>query len=157
MMHILFVCTGNTCRSPMAEGIARTMIVARGLEAFAVQSAGTSAHPNAPASDGSLLVALEQGIDLSEHRAQELSHDLVHWADVVLTMGIPHRERAEVLGGAGKTYLLTAYSANSAEERPISDPFGGELDVYRATFAELQREIKAVLDRAVKERDQHST
>lgn len=155
-MHLLFVCTGNTCRSPLAEGIARELLANRKLEGIEVQSAGTFAHPNSPASDGSLLVALEQGIDLSQHRAQELTSELVQWADVILAMGPHHRDRAEALGGAGRTHLLTAYSSHDTAERAVTDPFGGNLDAYRATFSELLQEVEAVLDRAVKERDQHS-
>ena len=155
-MNILFVCTGNTCRSPLAEGIARHLLAERQVDGVEVQSAGTYAHANAPASDGSLLVALEQGIDLSMHRAQELSPELVIWADVILTMGTHHRDQAEALGGSGKTYLLTSFTSHNSSERSVSDPFGGNLDVYRATFAELLHEVGAVIDRVVKERDHHS-
>ncbi|MFO0096312.1 MAG: low molecular weight phosphatase family protein, partial [Gemmatimonadaceae bacterium] len=66
-MHLLFVCTGNTCRSPLAEVIARRQIAERQLPDVTVGSAGTSAWPDAPASDGALLVALEHGMDLGEH------------------------------------------------------------------------------------------
>jgi protein-tyrosine-phosphatase len=155
-MNLLFVCTGNTCRSPLAEGIARHLIAARNIEGFEVQSAGTFAHQHSPASDGSLLVALEEGIDLSQHRAQELSPELVQWADIILAMGPQHRDQAESLGGRTKAHLLTSYASHDNEDRAVSDPFGGNLDVYRAAYAELTREIGAALDRAVKERDHHS-
>ena len=72
-MHLLFVCTGNTCRSPMAESIARRLMAQRGIVDLDVSSAGTNAWPDSPASDGALLVALEHGGDLGEHRARELS------------------------------------------------------------------------------------
>jgi protein-tyrosine-phosphatase len=149
-MHLLFVCTGNTCRSPMAEAIARRLIADRGLSSVTVGSAGTSAWPDAPASDGALLVAMEQGMDLSQHRARQLSPELVAGADLILTMGPHHLERAEALGGEGRSYLLTGYAGNNP--RPVSDPFGGDLSVYRATAAELEQEIRAVLDKAVAER-----
>ena len=84
-MHLLFVCTGNTCRSPLAEVIARRQIAERQLPDVTVGSAGTSAWPDAPASDGALLVALEHGMDLGEHRARVLSPELVAGADVVVT------------------------------------------------------------------------
>ena len=76
-MRILFICTGNTCRSALAEGIARREAIERGLIDFDVSSAGTSAWNGSPASDGSLLVALEHGIDLSGHRARQLSREIV--------------------------------------------------------------------------------
>lgn len=150
-MHLLFVCTGNTCRSPLAEGIARRMIAERQLADVTVASAGTSAWPDAPASDGALLVSLEHGIDLGEHRARQLAPELVAGADLILTMGPHHLERAEALGGTGRAFMLTDFANGMA--RPVSDPFGGDLDVYRATFVELEREIGAVLDRVVSDRE----
>lgn len=150
-MRILFVCTGNTCRSPLAEGIARRAIDARGLADIEVSSAGTSAWPDAPASDGSLLVALEHGIDLSTHRARQLSPEIVAANDLILTMGPHHLDRAEALGGLGRTFLLTGF-VQPDHARPVSDPFGGDLAVYRATFDELEQEVGAVLDRVAADR-----
>jgi protein-tyrosine-phosphatase len=146
-MHLLFVCTGNTCRSPLAEVIARRLIQERGLTGIVVGSAGTSAWADAPASDGALLVALEEGLDLGQHQARVLSPELVADSDVILVMGPHHLDRAEALGGAGKSWMLTSYASDGAIGRPVSDPFGGDLAVYRATFAELLQEIGAVLDR----------
>ena len=150
-MHLLFVCTGNTCRSPLAEGIARRMISERALADLEVSSAGTSAWPDAPASDGALLVAMEQGIDLAEHRARSLAPELVAASDIILAMGPHHLERAEALGGGGKSWLLTGF-VNAKNARPVSDPFGGDLAGYRATFEELESEIASVLDRIAAER-----
>ncbi len=150
-MKILFVCTGNTCRSALAEGIARREAIERGLIEFDVGSAGTSAWTGAPASDGALLVALEHGVDLNNHRARQLTRDIVVEQDVILVMGPHHLERAEALGGEGKSHLLTRYAAHGSGDRAVSDPFGGDLDVYRATYDELEREIKLVFDRIVAE------
>ena len=152
-MHLLFVCTGNTCRSPLSEVIARSLAQERGLADITVGSAGTSAWSDAAASDGSLLIALEHGLDLGDHRARTLSPELVAHADLILAMGPHHLDRAEALGGTGKSLLLTSYAGgNESVARAVSDPFGGSLDVYRATFDELTREISAVLDRVGGER-----
>ncbi|MDQ8171752.1 MAG: low molecular weight protein arginine phosphatase [Gemmatimonadota bacterium] len=149
-MHLLFVCTGNTCRSPLAEAIARRLIADRAIPDLTVGSAGTSAWPDAPASDGAMLVALEHGIDIGEHRARALGSELVEGSRLILAMGPHHLYRVEALGGGGRSWLLTEYAGGPP--RPVSDPFGGDLAVYRATYAELEHEIRAILDRIVAER-----
>src|SRR5688572_15196099 len=146
-MRLLFVCTGNTCRSPLAEALARREAIERGLGDVEVASAGTSAWDGAPASDGALLVAMERGLDLASHRSQQLSRELVQSHDVVLGMGPHHVERAEALGGEGRTHLLTAFAGGTSTGRAINDPFGGDLEQYRETLAELQGEIRRVFDR----------
>src|SRR6201990_11272 len=121
-MKLLFVCTGNTCRSPLAEVIARKVAIERGLTDVDAISAGTSAHDGSPASDGSLLVGIERNMDLGNHRAQSLTRDLVPQAGLILAMGPHHLERIEALGGGGKAFLLSEYASHGASNRPISDP-----------------------------------
>jgi protein-tyrosine-phosphatase len=151
-MHILFVCTGNTCRSAIAEALARKVVIERAMSDVDVQSAGTSAWDGAPASDGALLVGMERGLDLGSHRAQTLTRDLVRDSDLILAMGPHHLERIEALGGGGRAYLLTDFASRGASARPVNDPIGGELDVYRATADELEEEVRRVFDRITAER-----
>jgi len=151
-MRILFVCTGNTCRSALAEALARKVIIERGLSDVDVQSAGTSAWDGAPASDGALLVGMERGLDLSQHRSQMLTRELVEKADLVLAMGPHHLERIEAVGGGGRSFLITDYASYGSNARPVTDPIGGELDVYRATADELEQEVRRAFDRLLAER-----
>lgn len=148
---ILFVCSGNTCRSPMAEAAARTLIDRRGLD-IDVGSAGTSAWDGAPASDGALLVGLERQLDLAGHRSRLLTASLVRQYDLVLCMGTAHLDRAAELGASARVHLLAAYASHGESMREISDPFGGDLTVYRATLDEIERQVERVLDRAKAER-----
>jgi protein-tyrosine-phosphatase len=151
-MKILFVCTGNTCRSPLAEAIARKFAIERGLIDLEIASAGTSAWEGAPASDGALLVGIERGFDISQHRSQQLTRELVAASDYIFAMGPHHLERIEAMGGDGKAHLLAVYAFGGEPDRSVSDPFGGDLDVYRATCDELQEEIRRILDRLAAER-----
>jgi protein-tyrosine-phosphatase len=138
----------------MAEAIGRRLAADRGVDAT-VSSAGTSAWDGAPASDGALLVAMEHGLDLNAHRARVLSRDLVAGADLVLTMGPHHLERAQVLGGEKHSHLLASYASKGADSSPVADPFGGDLEAYRTTFNDLERAIAQVIDRVLAEGAQH--
>ena len=136
----------------MAEALARKYIIERGLADIEVASAGTSSWDGASASDGALLVGLERRLDLTTHRSQLITRALVESSDLIFTMGPHHLERVEALGGAGKSYMLTGYPTRGTSGRAISDPMGGDLEVYRATADELDTEVRRVLDLIATER-----
>ena len=136
----------------MAESIARAMVVERGLADLSVSSAGTSAWDGAPASDPAVLVAMEHGMDITGHRSRVLSREIVERADLILTMGPHHLERAVVLSGKGKSHLLSHYASRGGSTAPVADPFGGDLEAYRATFDDLHAIIAQVLGRIEAER-----
>lgn len=146
-MVILIVCSGNTCRSPLAAALLRRHLDRiPTLTDIAVVSAGTSAWDGAPASEGSYLVALEQGLDLSNHRARMLTADLVRRADLILTMTDAHALRIADLGGAEKVHSLASYAGESNGAHDVPDPFGGDVTQYREVAATLDRLLaRAVL------------
>ncbi len=148
-MNILVVCTGNTCRSPLAEALLRSALQPIDVT---VASAGTGAWEGAPASEGAYLVGLENGLDLSSHRAQMLTGELVAWADLILTMSRPHVAHVAELGGAGRVHLLGEFAGRTGAQGEINDPFGGDLDGYRETYAELAELAAGVAARLTAER-----
>src|SRR5438034_1009041 len=146
--RILLVCTGNICRSPLAAALLERALVERGIEGLAVASAGTGAWDGAPVSEGAYLVGLERGLDLSGHRARLLTRELVDGADLILTMARHHRARVDELGGEGHVFVLGEYAGREGDDAEVSDPFGGDLDVYRDTCVELEALLQYVLDGA---------
>ena len=151
MTQILLVCTGNICRSPLAEVLLRRELEQRGADGIVVTSAGTGAWEGAPASEGAYLVALEHGLDLSGHRAQLLTREVVKDADLILTMARHHRARVHELGGEGRVHVIGEYVGRKGPEAEVADPFGSDLEVYRDTQEELDELIREAADRIEQE------
>ena len=141
------MCTGNTCRSPMAEAIARRLVEQRGRTDIEVESAGTQAWEGSPASDEALLVGVERNLDLSGHRARRLAPEIVSNADIVLVMSSAHLTQVLELDATANVHLLAGYGASDATGHSIADPFGGNLSDYRATADELEQELEGILER----------
>lgn len=145
-MKILVVCTGNTCRSPLGEVALRAEAAAQGVQ-LVVASAGTGAFDGSPASEGSYLVALEHGLDLSAHRARSLTRALVEDADLILTMSRRHLQRVRDLGGETRSWLFSEYAEQHGDDAEIPDPVGLGIEAYRETHERLQQLAKAVVAR----------
>lgn len=142
MKHILVVCTGNICRSPMAAALLAREIVAAGLAGQAeVASAGTYAVVGAGASGGSVLAMAERGLDLSGHRGRQLDARLVQEADLILVMEEAHRRSIFYTWPQAlrKTFLLSEMVGEHAE---IDDPYGGPQEEYEAAAAIIADYVK---------------
>lgn len=143
-MRILFVCTGNTCRSPIAEALFRQK--AKGME-VEVRSAGVVAFAGDSASPQTQRVLKEYGIH-HYHEAKRLDRQLIDWADLVLTMtGGQKKAIADAFSAAAdKVYTLKKY-VGYHDRAEIADPYGGDLTTYRQCAGEIEQKLDLLLEK----------
>ena len=149
-MRVLIVCTGNICRSPMAEGLLRKLIRESGKQGeVVVESAGTFPVEGAPASTESVATAAEHGVDIRGHAGRPLSDRLVQRADLILTMEPEHRDRlvAAYPDAAEKTHLITRYGDPEGDPLGVPDPIGQSREVYERTFELIRAGLEAAMPR----------
>jgi len=149
-LMVLFVCTGNTCRSPMAEALFRRLAAERlgcrpeeiERHGVVIASAGISAWAGTRASAAAIDVMAEMGGDLGGHESQPLTEDLVRQADVILTMTAAHRAAilAQFPEAGGRVTML------SPDRQDVLDPIGGSLDIYRRCARQIHGHLTARLD-----------
>src|SRR5712664_3869859 len=146
MKTILFVCTGNVCRSPMAEGILRQALQGRGD--YRVMSAGLGAMEGQPPSIYAVQAVRELGIDISGQRSRMLTPDMVQQADYIFGMTHSHIDTVMLLypHAAEKTFLLREFDETlDLFEKDISDPIGGSYDVYLSCRDQIEQGIASLL------------
>ncbi|MBU9673470.1 low molecular weight protein arginine phosphatase [Planococcus sp. CP5-4] len=134
-MKILFVCTGNTCRSPMAEAIVHT----RDIEEMEARSAGIYAGQS-PLSANAQKVLREQSIEF-KHISKPLNLRDVEWAELILTMTYSHKMMLMQIYPEVATRLHTVKEFAEGSTGDVSDPYGGSLNEYRRTYEELEQLI----------------
>ena len=147
-MNLLFVCTGNICRSPLAEVIARAEADSRGWAEVSCASAGTFAFPGQPASGPGVAVAAAHGLDLAAHASRELSLELLEWADVIIGMEASHAGAAARLAPDAAVHVMTDFLPADHERSGggVPDPYGGDLATYEATRALLTLAMRGLFD-----------
>jgi protein-tyrosine phosphatase len=153
-MNILFVCTGNTCRSAMAEGIFRDMLKNKNINNINVSSAGISAFEGDRANDKAAEALMENNIDISGHKARQLTADMIKNSDLILTMTKSHKMM--ILNAfpdeKNKTFTLKEYAMAVSGENTdgknldIADPFGMDYNVYKKCMLEIKSELIKIIN-----------
>lgn len=133
-MKVLFVCTGNTCRSPMAEGILREIAREKGLD-IEVNSKGLAVFQNSGPAENSIKVMEEIGIDIKNHISKMLDKETVKNFDLILTMSRSHRDMIKIDSNNKDVWTLKEYV--HGEDLDVEDPFGGNIEIYRRTRDEI--------------------
>ena len=149
-LKILFICTGNTCRSPMAEGIMKSIVKAKNLS-IEVESAGINAIEGDRVSSNAVIVLEEMGIDISSHKAKQVTKQMLDESDLILTMTKQHKEI--LLRGFkdldDKIYAFKEFSykyVSNDKSIDILDPYGGNYDIYKYCSKELEIETLRLLE-----------
>lgn len=144
-MKVLFVCTGNTCRSLMAERLLLKLAADKGLTGWESRSAGMAAERYFPVPGGVKRMLAERGTNADGHTPQLVSRELLAWADLVAPMTSGHREALldQYPEFTSKTKLFSELAGKG--EADVADPIGQPDDVYRKCRDELQSGLEAFL------------
>ena len=134
--HILVVCVGNICRSPMAEAVLREAV--NGLPGMTVSSAGIGALVEQPAADYAVALMQERGLDIASHRARQLTAEMLHDADLVLVMEAGHRNviDANEPTARGKVFRLGEW-----QDMDIPDPYRQPREAFETTLGLIDRGV----------------
>lgn len=147
--QILFICTGNTCRSPIAEFVAKKIIIDENIKLRAA-SAGFTAG-GIPISENSSRVLASNGIDASDHTSKLLNAKILRDSWLVLTMTLEHKNKILQLypASASKVHTLSEYAGYNSD---VADPIGKDIEYYKNTFEEINEKVKSIFEKIKEER-----
>jgi protein-tyrosine-phosphatase len=147
MIRVVFVCTANICRSPMAEGLLKHHWNDPGRTGrIKVSSMGIQMIDHQPASEHAVKVCAENGVDISAHRSRGLQPEELKQADLILTMEPFHQKHLQLLAPAikGKVFLLTRWPQENPFRQAIPDPIGRSLRTYRKIFKVIDTHVQRI-------------
>jgi protein-tyrosine-phosphatase len=146
--HVMFVCTGNSCRSPMAEGILKDLLAREGIQNVVVDSTGTRAPDGNAPTNYAVLTMVEMGIKILNHRARTITPKLAEQADLLLVMEKAHQQYLQhtIPAVRQRTVLLKEFARKHVDGGiEVIDPVGHDFDFYRACAQELLGECTRIL------------
>jgi protein-tyrosine-phosphatase len=144
---IVFVCTGNICRSPMAEGILRYRMHELGRDDFRIASMGIHGLDEHRASESAIVVSADAGIDISGHISRPLLPEELNGADLIFTMELIQKEFIDIFFPpvSDRTFLLGSWPGKEKKKNNIKDPIGGSFNDYHKTFELLYSHIDRIV------------
>lgn len=153
-MNILFVCTGNTCRSPMAEGIFKAFLKDNNIDNINVSSAGISTFEGDSANEKAIYTLRNKGIDIKSHKSRQITKEIIENSDLILTMTKSHK--GMILNALpeylNKIFTIKEYVyINNNEELTgknldIADPYGLDYNIYEKCAAEIEENLKKIIE-----------
>jgi len=155
---VLLVCTGNTCRSPMAVGILKKLLEERGVDHIQADSAGIASYSGSPASLFAVDTCRNFGIDISRHFSRQLTKEIASEANLILVMAPEHMQYLVELETRleKRTFLLKAFPGRvkNGGNHVIRDPIGGDQQAYLRCFFDLDDNLRRILPQLLRQAGQ---
>lgn len=155
--QILFVCSGNACRSPMAEGLLKKKLYPQYKKKVGIFSAGTLGLTGSAATPNSITASREKGVDITQHSSQGVTTDLLAKADLIIAMAENHKDflLSNFPEFQDKTFLLTEFGRKKVPQKypSIADPIGENLTFYRKIINQIDLELERILSELRKKID----